>query len=410
MRSIVNTVRGSLRVKARSVDVTFSVAAWIAVAIVLLIATTPPARAQVFTQFYNFSGADGAYPWDALVQSSDGNFYGNTFGGGSSGMGTVFRVTPEAGLRTLHSFGGADGANPVGTVLAAADGSLYGTASYGGANEAGTIFRIAPDGTFTKLHDFTGADGNDPESGLVEDRRGNLYGTTALGGKYGSGSVFVFSARGRLKTLYNFCQESGCSDGAHPYASLLRTVTGDLFGTTYDGGSSAYGTIFKITPQGQFSTVHSFSGTDGSHPVSGLIEGTDGNYYGTTISGFYGAGTIFRITPSGTLTTLANLSGSQGAKPYAPLVQASDGFFYGTTVAGGSHSYGSIYRVSSAGTLTPLYDFCAQSDCTDGSYPEAAMIQGADGNLYGTTNGGGAYASGEIFRFSPPPSVPTAKQ
>ena len=100
MRSIVNTVRGSLRVKARSVDVTFSVAAWIAVAIVLLIATTPPARAQVFTQFYNFSGADGAYPWDALVQSSDGNFYGNTFGGGSS---SVKLFAPGAGAAVWNS-------------------------------------------------------------------------------------------------------------------------------------------------------------------------------------------------------------------------------------------------------------------------------------------------------------------
>jgi uncharacterized repeat protein (TIGR03803 family) len=257
--------------------------------------------------------------------------------------------------------------------------------------------------TFTTLANFDGANGQNPYYvTLVQGLDGGLYGTTVFGGvnENGiSGTVFKVTPDGTLTTVYSFCSQTNCTDGSLPYAGLVLGTDGNFYGTTRDGGTSVNcdglgcGTVFKVTPEGVLTTLHSFNLIeDGSSPYAPLIQGTDGDFYGTTsgdYNGTNGYGTIFRITPGGSLKTLHRFSviGDDGTN--GGLVQASDGDFYGTTVEGGTDGFGTVYRLSPSGTYTTLYSFCSIFECADGRYPESGLIQGPDGNLYGTTSYGG---------------------
>jgi uncharacterized repeat protein (TIGR03803 family) len=376
--------------------------------------------AQVLTTLHSFSGSVGEYPRSGLVQANDGNFYGTTYYGGAycspSGCGTVFKVTDSGTLTTLYSFctlnNCLDGSNPQARLIQATDGNLYGTTYYGGANNAGTVFKITPSGTLTTLHSFAGTDGKYPLAALVQATDGNFYGTTDGGGAAGGGTIFKITPSGALTTLYSFCSQSGCADGGGPQASLVQASDGNFYGTTYGGGTNNDGTVFKITPSGTLTTLHSFSGADGANPYAGLIQATDGNFYGTTFAGGYsycalqGCGTIFKITTSGTLTTLYWFSGADGYSPYAGLVQGSDGNFYGTTYNGGAycppHGCGTVFKISASGMLTTLYSFSGG----DGSNPYAGLIQATDGNFYGTTYAG-APGSGTVFKITPSGTLTT---
>jgi uncharacterized repeat protein (TIGR03803 family) len=318
-------------------------------------------------------------------------------------------------FETLHSFDGTDGTELSSGLVQGTDGNFYGTTAYGGANNnttvcsggCGTVFKITPGGTLTTLYSFcsqsTCTDGIRPYAGLVQATDGNFYGTTVSGGA-GAGTVFKITPGGTLTTLHSF----NGTDGGNPYAGLVQAADGNLYGTTYGGGASGDGTVFKITPSGTLTTLHSFDNTDGGLPEAALVQGTDGDFYGTTGSGGanaagcggYGCGTVFKITPSGTLTTLYsfNYDGAGSANPLAPLVQATDGNFYGTTEFGSGpdnmcmgEGCGTVFKITPGGTLTTLHFFCSQggSDCTDGSYPYAGLVQGTDGDLYGTTYAGG---------------------
>jgi uncharacterized repeat protein (TIGR03803 family) len=210
-----------------------------------------------------------------------------------------------------------------------------------------------------------------------------------------------------LTTLYSFCSQSGCTDGAYPYEALAEGTDGSFYGTTTLGGANGDGTVFKITPAGALTTLHSFDGTDGTHPTAGLVEGTNGNFYGTTCgsgpacNGFSaGNGTVFEITPSGTLRTLHSFDGTDGANPFGGLVEGTDGNFYGTTTLGGANGEGTVFKITPGDTLTTLYNFCAQGGCADGYYPYGALLQGTDGVFYGTTEEGGADGDGTVFSLS----------
>jgi uncharacterized repeat protein (TIGR03803 family) len=326
---------------------------------------------------------------------------------------------------SLHSFNGTDGANPGAVALIqGTSGNLYGTAFGGGANNLGTVFKITPSGTLTRLHSFDGTDGNGPESGPVQAADGNFYGTTRNGGANdscdvrGCGTVYKITPSGVLTTLYSFCSQSGCTDGDVPYAALLQAADGNLYGGTTAGGAYGYGTIFKITPSGRLTTLHSFDSSDGASPDGELVQGTDGNFYGTAGAGGNGYGTVFKMTPSGMLTTLHIFAGypTDGDEPLGGLVPAADGSFYGTTYFGGTSntcSYGShvgcgtIFKITQSGTLTTLHSF----DTTDGSGPKSALVQATDGNLYGTTVYGGAdcvpAGCGTVFRVTPSGTLTT---
>jgi len=239
---------------------------------------------------------------------------------------------PAQTFTTLFSFGGTKGEYPyiAPWLVQATNGYLYGTTEGGGANYGGTVFKITPSGTLTTLYSFCPkgncADGADPLAGLVQATNGDFYGTTGGGGP--GGTVFKITPSGTLTTLYWFCSQTNCTDGNNPESGLVQATNGDIYGTTYDGGANGdYGTVFRITPGGTLTTLYSFCSqpncTDGGGPEAGLVQGTDGNLYGTTVyGGANGAGTVFRITPSGTLTTLHSFDGADGAGPsFGALVQ-----------------------------------------------------------------------------------------
>jgi uncharacterized repeat protein (TIGR03803 family) len=226
-----------------------------------------------------------------------------------------------------------------------------------------------------------------------------------LGGAYGWGAIFKIAPSGALTTLYNFCSQKGCPDGNFPDSDLIQSTDGNMYGTTPAGGANNYGTVFKITLNGTLTTLHSFRDTTGEYPSGGLIQGTDGNFYGTTQGGgANGEGTIFKVTSSGALTTLysfCSLSNcTDGYSPYAGLVQGTDGNFYGTAFSGGANDYGTVFKVTPGGALTTLYSFCSQSGCTDGELPDAGLVQDTNGTFYGATHFGGVDGGGTVFCLS----------
>jgi uncharacterized repeat protein (TIGR02543 family) len=320
------------------------------------------------TTLHTFGGGDGQGPTGPLVQGNDGNFYGTTSSGGASddctffrlkGCGTVFKISPvyPYKLTTLYSFCSqpncTDGATPFGLVQGR-DGNFYGTTASGEYNE-GTVFKITPDGTLTTLTTLCCTFGDEPNGPLIQATDGNFYGTTRTGGStygdkcgngLGCGTVFKITPGGALTTLYSFCTQWNCPDGTLPVAGLVQATDGNFYGTT--SGLFGTATVFKITPGGVLTTLHTFNGTDGSGPNTALVQATDGNLYGTAGGGANGEGTIFKISPQ---------------YPY---------------------------------TLTTLYSFCAQMDCPDGSDP-SGLVQGTDGSFYGTTYGGGPDDDGTAF-------------
>ena len=300
-------------------------------------------------------------------------------------------------LTTLVSFDGTNGSTPSASLIQASDGNLYGTTEYGGPisgceggfNPCGTVFKTTLSGTLTTLHTFVYSDGAFPVSPVVQGTDGNFYGTNqGEGDSGGSGAIFKMTSGGTV-TVLSFTSST---------AGLVQGRDGNFYGTT--PRSYTNGTVFKITPSGTFTTLHTFDGTDGNNPQAGLIQATDGNFYGTTYSGGTsnycggGCGTVFKMTPSGSLTTLHSFSGTDGYNVYAGLVEGTDGNFYGTTFNGGAQNVGEVYKITPSGTLTVLYTFCSQTGCTDGEYPRAALMQATDGNFYGTTFQGGAYDQG----------------
>jgi uncharacterized repeat protein (TIGR03803 family) len=333
-------------------------------------------------------------------------------------------------LTTLATFNGLDGSFPyTAPLVQGVDGNFYGTTTYGGANcptvGCGIVFKISTKGILTILYSFCAqpscTDGTYPFAGLIQATDGNLYGTTTQGGEYGGhgGTVFKITPAGKLTTLYSFCAQTNCADGNYPTGGLIQGADGNFYGTTFSGGigdaqycNGGCGTIFKITPKGTLTTRHNFAGypTEGSGPSAGLMQARNGNFYGTTtFGGAYNTcsqgcnGTVFEITPGGDLTTLHSFTASptEGAAPYAGVVLGNDGRLYGTTSAGGAGNYGTIFKITPAGVLATIYNFCSQGNCADGGQPEAGLALGTDGNFYGTAVRGGLYQVGSIFKITP---------
>ena len=369
-----------------------------------LAATTIAASAQTFTTLANFDSANGSSPTASLIQGTDGNLYGTTLsgGGGSScfvggGCGTIFKITPAGTLTTLYNFcsqsGCTDGIFPYGGLVQGTDGNFYGTASNGG-DGWGTVFKITPDGTLTTLHVFELFEGATPKGTLVQGTDGNFYGTTVEGGANFEGSVFVMMPDGTLTTLSSLGAEDS---GGAPYAGLVQGTDGNFYGTGSRGGNGN-GMVFTVTATGTFTMLYSFcaqSGCpDGMSPFAGLVQGADGNFYGATNSGGnfnacsleQGCGTIFKIAADGTLITLHAFDSTDGFNPQGTLALGSDENFYGTTHDGGANNFGTVFTVTPAGTLTTIHSF----DQTNGAMPYAGLVQATNGKLYGTTSSGGA--------------------
>ncbi len=273
------------------------------------------------------------------------------------------------------------------------------------------MFKVTPTGTLTTLYNFCSqpncVDGSYPESSaLALGTDGNFYGTTQNGGANGIGTVFKITPEGAYSVLHSF----DGTDGNGPDAGLLLASEGNFYGTTTLGGSIGCGEVYKITPAGAVTTVHSFIGVDGCLPSAPLIQGTDSKLYGTTLAGgqfdtctgSYGnCGTVFKVSTGGTFTSLLSFDGSNGALPFAPLIQASDGKFYGTTFSGGYETYsyeGTVFSVSSSGEEGFFYSF---QFGVQGS-PYAGLVQATDGTIYGEAFGGSpSNGQGYIFSVSP---------
>jgi YVTN family beta-propeller protein/uncharacterized repeat protein (TIGR03803 family) len=320
---------------------------------------------------------------------------------------------PEA-LTNVLNFDGANGAFPYLTsLIQGTDGNLYGTTDGGGTFDQGTVFQLTPGGTLTTIYTFCSqtncTDGAEPLAGLVQATNGNFYGTTPVGGAIGTGTIFEITSAGQLTTLYNFCSQPGCADGNYSQAPLVQATNGNFYGTTYAGGVNGEGNVFEMTPAGQLTTLYSFCSqpkcTDGAYPIAGLVQATNGNLYGTTLyGGANGAGTVFEITPAGQLTTrysfCSQTNCSDGEIPYAGLIQGANGNLYGTTESGGANGGGTVFEITPAGQLTTRYSFCSQSGCTDGVEPYGGLVQ-VSGNFYGMTSDLGPNGFGTVFEITP---------
>lgn len=324
------------------------------------------------------------------------------------------------------------GYGPYSAPIQGLDGNLYGTTSLGGAHQNGTIYKVSPAGELTTLHSFCSQsncpDGWFPTAQLIQATDGNFYGTTNEGGTVndicleGCGTIFRITPSGVMRVLYRFCADvhNSCTDGQFPLGRLVQATDGNFYGTTLSGGQWSWGTVFRLTPAGILTTLYSFCPSestcpDGSEPSAGLIQASDGNLYGTTSGDTvlpncllqYSCGTVFQMALDGTLTTIysfcAQTNCTDGRNPAAGLIQASDGNFYGATAGGGANSNsdcqqgcGTFFKLTTGGELTTIYSFCSQANCADGSQPTATPIQGTDGNFYGTASTGGAYG-GEYY-------------
>jgi len=294
----------------------------------------------------------------------------------------------------LHQFAGApsDGALPFSGVIRGSGGNLYGTTASGGASDAGTVYKLSATGQITLLYSFTGGvDGAGPRAVLVPDSDGNLYGTTVLGGGANYGVVFKLSSAGTETVLHSF---TGGTDGEYPQAGVVRDPQGNLYGTTSNGGSSGWGIVFKVDTAGTETILHSFTGgADGGSPESGLIWDPQGNLYGTTAGG--GAsetGVVFKMDTNGVETVLYTfLEPPNAVTPWAGLARDSQGNLYGTTAGGGTLNGGTVFKLDTAGIETVLCSFTGHN----GDLPYAAPILDSAGNLYGTTYEGGVISAGQ---------------
>ena len=410
-----------------------------------------PAQAQL-TELYAFqynaattsNFPDGANPMAELIQGADGDYYTTTNIGGAGacpgevegqipGCGAVVKITPAGALSVLYSFpydssssSAPNGWFPEAGLVQGRDGNFYGVASEGGtATESscadttglsgcGTVFKLTPSGTITVLHSFCGGggcgslatDGAEPTGRMVFGANGDLYGTTQVGGLYNGfynqGMIFRITTSGAYKVLHLFSGNFGSKpDGANPAAGLILASNGDFYGTTTAGGASKEGTVFKMTPAGKVTLLHSFTGSsDGSMPIGALVQASDGNLYGTCYSGgANGTGTAFRITTKGVFTKIYDFAaeaapGNIGYLPRAGLIQASDGNLYGTAWQGGAFTAtGTIYQLTLAGAGTLEASFEASST---GFSPLGALVQGTDGRLYVTLQNNGGENSDDV--------------
>jgi uncharacterized repeat protein (TIGR03803 family) len=304
---------------------------------------------------YSFTGGvDGSFPNAALIRDSAGNLYGTTAEGGIYGAGTVFKLDPTGKETVLHSFSGkpTDGLFPTG-LLRDSIGNFYGTTFEGGANNAGTIYKLDGSDVETVLYSFTGtgSDQGYPNAALALDGAGNLCGATQGPGPNTGvyGTVFKVDPSGNQTVLYTF---TGGADGGVPNGGVVRDMSGNLYGVTTLGGNGSggggFGVVFKVDTSGTETVLHTFSGSDGQYPVGPLTRDSSGNLYGTTGNGGeYGWGEVFRIDTANNETVLDSFNGNTlGKYPNGGLARDYAGNLYGTTETAGGHDKGVVFKVT----------------------------------------------------------------
>lgn len=361
------------------------------------------------TVLHNFTGGnDGAYP-NGVIRDFKGNLYGTTSSGGASGVGSagfgvVYKLDPSGNETVLYSFtGGNDGGNSNAPMILDWSGNLYGTTGFGGAADRGVVFKIDSSGHESVLHTFTrGLYGNQPDgSGVILDEFGNLYGTTAFNGPGGQGAVYKLDRNGNPSLVYAF---PGPVGGQYPRASgVIFGSDGHLYGSTNYGGSHGAGVLYELDGNREERVLYTFSFFTASgygQPDQGIIRDPDGNLYGATFIGqadaYYGVGVVFKVDPAGHATVLHNFTGGTDGGYPNNVIRDSKGNLYGTAETGGTSGGGVVFKIDPSGNETVLYNFTGG---TDGGFPFGSLFRDSSGNLYGTTNGGGASGAGVVFKL-----------
>ena len=376
----------------------------------LIISAAPRALAQPYEILHHFAGgtSDGRFPAAALLEGSDGALYGTAEGGGINESGIVFMINKDGtGYTVLKYFdaGSGEGMDPRAALIEGSDGALYGTTAFGGSNNRGTAYTLNKDGTgYAVLVNFGSepSDGLVPNSGLLEGSDAVLYGTTLSGGSHGNGTLFTVNKDGTgYAVLKNFGDFPG--DGTAPYGSVIEGSDGALYGTTYWGGFNGEGTVYTMNKDGSGYAIllsNDSEPFDGMNPHAAVVEGSDGALYGTTLTGEEIEGIAFKVNRDGMgYQILHRFNDFDGAILYAGVVEGSDNALYGTTALGGPGHGGTVYKVSKDGSsFLTLHGFPAFAG--DGREPDATVVFGSDGALYGTTVRGGSSEDGVVFRLS----------
>ncbi len=382
--------------------------------LVLAFTLTQSAQAQTLTTVATFNGADGYGPLASVVQATDGNFYGTTSSGGDIFQeGTFFRVTLGGKLTDLYNFCSdpqcPDGAFLSSAPILASDGNLYGVTGGGGnSNDAGTVYRMTLGGKLTTVYAFCPAlpctDGEGP-TGLVQGSGGNFFGTTSVApnseGTYG-GTIFSMSPKGEIKTLHTFCSRANCMDGDFSMFPPILGSDGNLYGVTYFGGNQQGGLLWELTAAGAYKVLYNFCGKSGvcksANPFT-VVRDFNGNFFGTTaFGGANNSGVVFEITANGQYIDLHDFDNRNGPTwPYTGLTLANDGNLYGVS-GGGVENGGFIFEITlTDGSFKNLYIFNGPGDASE---PPGPLVQGTDGDFYGTTTYGPGNADGMVFRLS----------
>jgi uncharacterized repeat protein (TIGR03803 family) len=350
--------------------------------------------------------SDGNNPLAGVIRDLSGNIYGTTYYGGTYGYGIVFKVTAAGKKSVLYNFTGEkDGSHPNAALLRDTAGNLYGTTAEGGIYGGGTVFKLDSAGKEAVLYSFsaTTTDGLFPW-GLIRDSKGSFYGATFEGGTYNAGTIYRLDTSGIETILYNFTGTG--ADQGYPSPILARDSSGNLYGTTQGPGANTgvYGTVFKVDPLGHQSVLYTFTGGgDGSVPVGGIVRDKAGNLYGVTALGGNafgtgGFGVVFKVDTTNTETVLHTFAGADGQNPVGALIRDNSGNLYGTTGYGGEYRWGTVFKVDTANNETVLHSFNGNSD---GKYPNGGLVRDSAGNLYGTTQSGGRYDEGVVFKLKP---------
>lgn len=373
------------------------------------VTTLAAAPHAVVEPAFRYTGI-GTSPQAPLSLVADGTMWGVTRTGGSRGLGTIFRVSPGGTLNHRSDFTLTNGATPMSRLVLASDGNYYGTTMLGGPSSQGQIIRVSPDGKHEVVLSFTGttgaAIGVTPLAGLTVGPDGALYGVTqgSLGGPF-YGSIFKVTTAGEFTSLVQFTGTTGSFLGAQPQHDLCLGSDGNFYGVTPGGGANGSGTAFKMTPSGTFTTLRSFSTSTGSVPSGGLVEGPDGNFYGgTTGGGSSGAGTLYRITSTGTHAVVVNFNGSSAPFGYGlngQMVVGGDGALYGASRSNTiSPNLGTIFRLTTAGDFSTLARFTGTTGAVLGENPMGGLVSHPNGYLYGVTSLGGLNNQGTVFKIS----------
>jgi len=357
---------------------------------------------------FGSSISDARSPSAELLLGSDGYFYGTSPNGGSYGFGTAYRIKPDGtSYSVLYQFDSVTYGVPGAAVAEGTDGALYGTTTEG-CNCAGTVFKLNKNGTgYTTLHSFMAStDGQMPEATLWIGTNGVLVGTTEYGGTYNTaGTLFTLNQNGSGYQILRYFYGTDGGDGRQPYAGLVEGSDGRLYGTTWEGGTYTLGTVYGVNKDGSgYQILHHFSnsGGDGQKPWAGLSEGTGGVLFGTTYyGGVTNCGTVFRVNHDGSGYAILHSfgSGTDGTYPRGQLIEGPDAFLYGTACLGGSNNLGIVFQLDhNGGSYAVLHTFSPRPEL---NYPLAGLCLASNGLFYGSTAYGGSSNSGGIFQMNP---------